>query len=47
LQLLHYKLAVEEKINLARAKFGGEVDCRDDRTPLCNIVCGCANCGSD
>jgi hypothetical protein len=46
LKLLNDKLAIQEQVNLTCAKFRSEVNRRNNRTPLCDVVCRRADrCG--
>jgi hypothetical protein len=43
LKLLNDKLAIQEQVNLTCAKFRSEVNRRNNRTPLCNVIRGGAD----
>jgi hypothetical protein len=43
LQLLNDKLAIQEQVNLACAELCRKVNRSYNCTPLCNVVCGCAD----
>jgi hypothetical protein len=47
LQLFNDKLAIKQQIDLTCAEFRSEVNRRHHSTPLCNVICGCADCCRD